>query len=133
MFGRIAREHAMHITIAGSGNVGVLAGGWLKTGHRVTFATRDVAGDKARELREQGFGVVSLNDAAASTDVIMLAVLWAAVEVTIRSLGDFAGKVLIDTTDPLKSGRELAIGFGDSGGETVARLVPSARCQSIQH
>jgi predicted dinucleotide-binding enzyme len=35
--------------------------------------------------------------------------------------------VLIDTTDPLKSGRELAIGFGDSGGEAVARLAPSAR------
>ena len=107
----------MHITIAGSGNVGrALAGGWLKTGHRVTFATRDVAGDKAGELREQGFGVVPLNDAATSTDVIVLAVPWAAVEATIRSLGDFAGKVLIDTTDPLKSGRELAIGFGDSGG-----------------
>jgi 8-hydroxy-5-deazaflavin:NADPH oxidoreductase len=128
MFGRIAREHTMHITIAGSGNVGrALAGGWLKTGHRVTFATRDVAGDKAGELREQGFGVAPLNDAATSTDVIVLAVPWAAVEATIRSLGDFAGKVLIDTTDPLKSGRELAIGFGDSGGETVARLAPSAR------
>lgn len=128
MFGRIAREYIMHITIAGSGNVGgALAGGWLKTGHRVTFATRDVAGDKAGQLREQGFGVVPLNDAATSTDVIVLAVPWAAVEATIRSLGDFAGKVLIDTTDPLKSGRELAIGFGDSGGETVARLAPSAR------
>lgn len=34
--------------------------------------------------------------------------------------------MLIDTTDPLKSERELAIGFGDSGGETVARLAPSA-------
>ena len=118
----------MHITIAGSGNVGRgLASGWLKTGHSVTFATRDAAGEKAGELRKEGFGVVPLNDAATSTDVIVLAVPWAAVEATIRSLGDFAGKVLIDTTDPLKSGRELAIGFGDSGGETVARLAPSAR------
>ena len=40
----------MHITIAGSGNVGrALAGGWLKAGHRVTFATRDVADDKTGE------------------------------------------------------------------------------------
>ena len=107
----------MHITIVGSGNVGrALASGWLKTGHSVTFATRDAAGEKAGELRKEGFGVVPLNDAATSTDVIVLAVPWTAVEATIRSLGGFAGKVLIDTTDPLKSGRELAIGFGDSGG-----------------
>lgn len=118
----------MHITIAGSGNVGrALASGWRKTGHSVTFATRDAAGEKAGELRKEGFGVVPLNDAATSTDVIVLAVPWTAVEATIRSLGVFAGKVLIDTTDPLKSGRELAIGFGDSGGEAVARLAPSAR------
>ena len=118
----------MHITIAGSGNVGrALAGGWLKMGHSVTFATRDAAGDKAGELRKEGFGVVPLNDAATSTDVIVLAVPWTAVEATIRSLGAFAGKVLIDATDPLKSRRELAIGFSDSGGETVARLAPSAR------
>ena len=118
----------MHIAIAGSGNVGrALARGWLKTGHNVTFATREPAGDKAGELRKQGFGVVPLNDAAIGTDVIVLAVPWIAVEATIRSLGDFAGKVLIDATDPLKSRRELAIGFGDSGGETVARLAPSAR------
>jgi len=118
----------MHITIAGSGNVGrALAGGWLKTGHRVTFATRDATGEKAAELRAQGFGVVPLKDAATDADVIVLTVPWAAVEATIRSLGDIAGKVLIDTTDPLTSGRELAIGFGDSGGETVARLATSAR------
>jgi predicted dinucleotide-binding enzyme len=118
----------MNITIAGSGNVGrALAGGWLKKGHNVTFATREPAGDKAGKLRKEGFGVVSLNDAATSTDVIVLAVPWTAVEATIRSVGAFAGKVLIDATDPLKSRRELAIGFGDSGGETVARLAPSAR------
>ncbi len=78
-------------------------------------------------MRAQGFGVVPLNDAATDTDVIVLTVPWVAVEATLRSLGDIAGKVLIDTTDPITSGRELAIGFGDSGGETVARLATSAR------
>ena len=118
----------MHITIAGSGNVGrALAGGWHKRGHRVTFATREPADDKAGELRQQGFGVVALNGAATGADVIVLAVPWSAVEATLKALGAFAGKVLIDATDPLKSARVLAIGFDDSGGETVARLAPGAR------
>jgi predicted dinucleotide-binding enzyme len=118
----------MNITIAGSGNVGrALARGWLKTGHSVTFAARDPVGDKAAELRKQGFGVTPLNDAASGAEVIVLAVPWSAVEATIKALGVFVGQVLIDTTDPLKSTRELAIGFDDSGGETVARLAAGAR------
>jgi predicted dinucleotide-binding enzyme len=118
----------MNIVIAGSGNVGsALADGWRKAGHGVTFATREPDGSKAMELKKKGFGVVPLNGAATTADVIVLAVPWSAVEATIRTLGSLAGKILIDTTDPLKSTRELALGFGDSGGETVARLSPGAR------
>jgi len=100
----------------------VLADGWRKAGHDVTFATREPHGAKAAELKAQGFGVVPLNGATNNADVIVLAVPWNAVEPTIKSLRPLAGKVLIDTTDPLKSTRELAVGFSDSGGETVARL-----------
>jgi len=118
----------MNIVIAGSGNVGrALAEGWRKAGHGVTFAARDPGGSKAEELKQKGFGVVPLNGAATSADVIVLAVPWSAVETTIEALGSLAGKILIDTTDPIKSKRELALGFGDSGGETVARLSSGAR------
>jgi predicted dinucleotide-binding enzyme len=113
----------MNIVIAGSGNVGrALAEGWRKAGHGVTFAMRKPDGSKVAELKQKGFGVVALNGAATGADVIVLAVPWSAVETTITALGALAGKVLIDTTDPLKSMTELALGFGDSGGETVARL-----------
>ena len=112
----------MNITIVGSGHVGrALAAGWRKGGHGVTFATREPAGDKAAALRREGFAVAPLT--AAGADVIVLAVPWMAVEATLRALGSLAGQVLIDCTDPLKSRRELAIGFDDSGGETVARLT----------
>jgi predicted dinucleotide-binding enzyme len=118
----------MNIVIAGSGNVGsALADGWRKAGHGVTFATREPDGAKAMELKQKGFGVGPLNGAATTADVIVLAVPWSAVETTMEALGSLAGKVLIDTTDPIKSTRELALGFGDSGGETVARLSPGAR------
>jgi predicted dinucleotide-binding enzyme len=70
---------------------------------------------------------VPLNGAATTADVIVLAVPWSAVQTTIEALGSLTGKVLIDTTDPIRSTRELALGFDDSGGETVARLSPGAR------
>jgi predicted dinucleotide-binding enzyme len=112
----------MNITIVGSGQVGrALGAGWRKGGHSVTFATRDPAAGKAATLRREGFGVAPLT--AAGADVIVLAIPWTAVESTLHALGPLAGKVLIDCTDPLKSRRELAIGFDDSGGETVARLT----------
>jgi predicted dinucleotide-binding enzyme len=117
----------MNIVIAGSGNVGrALADGWRKAGHGVTFASREPDGTKALELRQQGFGVMPLNGAAATADLIVLAVPWSAVETTIRALGSLTGKILVDTTDPLKSATELALGFGDSGGEAVARLSAGA-------
>ena len=118
----------VNIVIAGSGRVGrALADRWGKAGHGVTFAMREPGGSKAAELKQKGFGAVPLNSAAATADVIVLAVPWSAVESTIKALGSLTGKVLIDTTDPLKSMTELALGFSDSGGETVARLSSGAR------
>jgi 8-hydroxy-5-deazaflavin:NADPH oxidoreductase len=118
----------MNITIVGSGNVGrALALGWRRAGHDITFATREPDGAKGVQLKQDGFGVMPLNGAAIAADAIVLAVPWTAVGTTIAALGSLAGKLLIDTTDPLKSQRELAVGFSDSGGETVARLATGAR------
>ncbi|MEA2872056.1 MAG: 8-hydroxy-5-deazaflavin:NADPH oxidoreductase [Hyphomicrobiales bacterium] len=117
----------MNITIVGSGNVGrALGGGWRKAGHSVTFAARDPAGAKATELAREGFGVVP-QAGAGKADVIVLAVPWSGIEATMKVLGNLSGKVVIDCTDPLNATRELALGFNDSGGETVARLSPGAR------
>jgi hypothetical protein len=37
------------------------------------------------------------------------------------------GKIVVDATNPLTRDLELALGFDDSAGETVARLAPRAR------
>ncbi|MEA2880100.1 MAG: 8-hydroxy-5-deazaflavin:NADPH oxidoreductase [Hyphomicrobiales bacterium] len=117
----------MNITIVGSGHVGrALGGGWRKAGHSVTYAARDPAGPKAAELKREGFGVVA-QAGAGEADVIVLAVPWSGIEATMKALGNLSGKVVIDCTDPLHSTRELALGFNDSGGETVARLSLGAR------
>jgi predicted dinucleotide-binding enzyme len=118
----------MNITICGSGNVGrALAGGWRKAGHNVTFAARDLNGAKAAELKQDGYAVAPQADAAKSADVIVLATPWDATAATIRALGNLAGKVVVDATNPLTAKLELALGFTDSAGETVARLASGAK------
>ena len=117
----------MNITIVGSGNVGrALGGGWKKAGHSVTFAARDPAGAKAAELKKEGFAVAPQAE-AGKADVVVLAVPWTGIEATIGALGNLAGKVLVDATNPLTANLELALGFSDSAGETVARLARGAR------
>src|ERR1700712_1440680 len=116
------RIYSMNIIIVGSGKVGrALGEGWRKARHGVTFATREPT--KAAALQQAGFGAVPLAaNNVATNDIIVLAVPWSAVETAIKALGPLAGKVLIDTTDPHTAAGELALGFDDSGAETVARL-----------
>jgi len=117
----------MRITIIGAGNVGqALGAGWRKSGHAVTYALRAANGKSADTVTAQGFRVVAMNQ-AASADLIVLAVPWPAVAEALHAAGSLAGKVVIDATNPLTPGLELALGFADSAGETVARLAPGAR------
>ena len=117
----------MNITIVGSGNVGrALGNGWKKAGHNVTFAARDPAGAKAAELKRDGFAVAPQGE-AGKAGVIVLAVPWTGIEATVQALGDLAGRIVIDATNPLTANLELALGFSDSAGETVARLAKGAR------
>lgn|SRR5262245_43841484 len=118
----------MNIVIVGAGNVGrALGGAWRKAGHTATMAQRDPRGGKAGELRQQGFNVVGMNEAALAGDVIVLALPWTALTSAVPSLGTLAGKIVIDATNPLAPDRSLAIGHDNSAGETVARLAPGAR------
>ncbi|HLN09692.1 MAG TPA: NAD(P)-binding domain-containing protein [Xanthobacteraceae bacterium] len=115
----------MRITIIGAGNVGrALAAGWRKS-HDVSFALRAGSGKSADAVAE-GFRVVPMNQ-AASADLIVLAVPWAAVSEALQAAGSLSGKIVIDATNPLTPSLELALGLTDSGGETVARLAPGAR------
>src|SRR3954465_4778209 len=118
----------MNITICGSGNVGrALAGGWKKAGHSVTFAARDANGAKAAELKKDGYAVAPHADAAKGAEGVVLATPWDAPAATIKALGNLAGKIVVDATNPLTAKLELALGFSGSAGETVARLASGAK------
>ncbi|HEV3199191.1 MAG TPA: NADPH-dependent F420 reductase [Bryobacteraceae bacterium] len=122
----------MKIGILGAGNVGgALGGAWARTGHDVFFGVPRPKEAKMQELLK-GIGAKSragtVSEAAAASDVIVLATPWPATEEAIQTAGNLAGKVVIDCTNPLKpdfSG--LALGHTTSGAEQVAEWAQGAK------
>ena len=127
----------MKIGILGTGVVGhALGTGFVGLGHDVKMGSRDAKNEKlsawvdSAGLRASG-GIFA--EAAAFGEMIVLATLWTATESVIRLAGpkNFAGKVVIDTTNPLDLSHgmppRLSIGHTDSAGEQVQRWLPDAR------
>jgi len=84
-----------------------------------------------RELVRNAGGTAraaSSADAAASSDIVLVATPWPATRGAIEGAGPLAGKILIDATNPLLP--QLAgLEFGNttSGAEQVASWAPGAR------
>jgi predicted dinucleotide-binding enzyme len=113
----------MRIAIIGTGNVGsALAGALQRSHHTIVFGTRSPDPFEANQA--------TIVEATADAEATILAVPFAAVRDVIAVAGGFAGKVLIDATNPLGMGSRglgLAIGFSTSGAETIAAMAPDAK------
>jgi len=117
----------MKLAIIGAGNVGgTLGTAWAnKGGHEIFFGVTNPQSDKTQALLRPLGGKAhagSAAEAAAFSDVIVLTTPWQAAEAAIRSMGDLAGKIILDATNPLAmgpDGLELEIGHAISGGEKV--------------
>lgn len=118
------------IAIIGTGNVGTALGnGWAQKGHSVFFGTRDAQSDKIKALLAQTGDkaqALSLAEAVAAADVVVLTVPWAATQEIVQSL-DLSGKIVVDCTNPLKPGFELAVSGESSAGELVAEWAKGAQ------
>lgn len=94
----------MKIGVLGTGMVGqVLATGFLEHGHQVMIGTRD-PGKMSDWLDKNPKGRVgSHKETAAWADLVVLATKGSAAETVIRLCDsrDLAGKVVIDTTNPI--------------------------------
>ena len=127
----------MKIGILGTGDVGrALGHGFITLDHHVKMGSRTRNNQKAADWAQQAGPNASAGtfaQAAAFGELVVLATLGVANPEAIQSAGPeaFAGKVVIDATNPLtfSSGAppRLAISGEDSGGEQVQRLLPSAR------
>ena len=124
----------MKVGVLGSGAVGkVLAAGFLSLGHEAKIGSREP--DKLSDWVKgagKGASAGTFEEAARFGDLIVLATLGAGAENAIRLAGakNFAGKVIIDATNPLdfsKGMAQLYIGHTDSLGEQVQRWLPDAR------
>jgi predicted dinucleotide-binding enzyme len=125
------------VGVLGSGEVGRrLAAGFAGRGHDVMLGTRDPDRPELREwLSGEGARVEagSLAQAAAHGELLVLAVLGTAAEQAIADAGPdtFAGKVVIDATNPLDFSAgfppKLAVSGDDSLGERVQRALPDAK------
>ena len=121
----------MKIAIIGTGNVGgALGTRWAESGHEIVFGARDPNSDKVRAvLAEAGAhaSAVTVPEAAASSDIVVLTTPWAATESAIEAAGDLAGKIVVDCTNPLTGIQDLDIGHDTSAGEKVAEWARGAR------
>ncbi|HVO40196.1 MAG TPA: NAD(P)-binding domain-containing protein [Spirochaetia bacterium] len=101
------------IAIIGRGNVGrALNDGITKAGYETRMSGK---GPTARE-------------SAAWGDVIILAVPFGAVDAVVAELGSAVdGKTIIDVTNVLGPGGQLALGFTTSGAEQLQKKAPSAK------
>jgi predicted dinucleotide-binding enzyme len=126
----------MKIGIVGSGDVGQhLGSGFAATGHLVKIGSREPSSAKLATWKASAGPNAStgtFEEAAKFGEVVVVATLWGGTESALRlaKLENFAGKVVIDATNPLAFRENappgLALGHTDSGGEQVQRWLANA-------
>jgi 8-hydroxy-5-deazaflavin:NADPH oxidoreductase len=102
------------IGILGDGNVGgALARGLKRAGHDVRAVGKDTA---------------AIRETAGWGEVVILAVPFIALDDVVKTAGEMlAGKTVIDATNALDAGMNLAVGFTASGAEELQKKLPRSR------
>ena len=119
----------MKIAIIGAGGVGTALGrGWARKNHEICFGVRDTASAKVSAALEAvgGARAASIAEAVTWCETAVLATPWSGTEAALKAAGSFAGKALLDATNPLTPTYGLALGHTDSGGEQVQRWARDA-------
>ncbi len=121
------------VAVIGTGNVGAALGTEMALqGHDVVYGSREPLGLKALDLAGRTKGNASTArpaDAVIDANIVILAVPGMVVEEVVNQLGDLAGKIVIDATNPLVMGEPMHFTYGvaTSNGEIVQAAAPDAK------
>ncbi|HLM91228.1 MAG TPA: NAD(P)-binding domain-containing protein [Thermoplasmata archaeon] len=127
----------MKVGILGSGDVAKALGtGFITAGHTVRLGSRTPESEGLVAWKKKvgaNGSTASFSDTAQWGEMLVLATRGVENASTLQLAGPkhFAGKVVIDVTNPLimapNSPPALAVGLTDSAGEGVQRLLPGAK------
>jgi predicted dinucleotide-binding enzyme len=118
----------MNITIIGAGNMGrALVKQLSGAGHQITVTARDL--NKVRQLASEfpRTAAADAGSAVGADSVVIIATGYNDAVPALQSLGDLAGKIVIDITNPLTADyMNLTIGHSTSAAEQIAAALPGA-------
>lgn len=130
----------MKIGILGTGDVGrTLGTAFVGLGHDVRLGGREASNPKAAAwVKEVGAraSAGTFADAAAHGELLVMATFGSANPAVVEAAGPerFAGKILLDATNPLDFSQglpSLAFGHTDSAGERLQRSLPQTRVVKV--
>lgn len=118
----------MKIGIIGTGTVGqTLAKGFAAAGHEVRIGSRE-GGKLAPFTAETGIQEGSFAEVAAAAEVVVLAVKGDVAEAVVRGLAaSLAGKVLLDTTNPISGApKDGIVPYFTAANESLLQRLQAA-------
>ncbi|HUD73008.1 MAG TPA: NADPH-dependent F420 reductase [Dongiaceae bacterium] len=121
----------MRIGILGSGLMGGKLGTiFVRAGHEVIFSYARST-EKLKTLAREAKGKARAGtpaEAAAESDILLLAVHWLRCDEVLKQAGDLAGKIVVSCTLPMNADdTALVVGHDSSGAERLTRMIPKAR------
>jgi hypothetical protein len=119
----------VNIAIIGAGNVGTsLATAFARAGHSVLITSRDPEDAGAAATTSGALTVASNREAAASADVVILAIPFDSTEAVATEIRDaVAGKPVVDVSNRMAFGPTgPTIDSGPSNAERLATWLPDA-------
>ena len=120
----------MKISIIGSGQVGGTLGSRLaRLGHEIIFGVREPTGDAMKALLKKAgpnASATTIADALHKSPIVFFATPWNVVENVLDSVQNLRGKIIVDCTNPIAPGLQLALGHTTSGAEQIAQRAVGA-------
>lgn len=122
----------MKIGIVGSGHVGGTVGlRWASGRHSVVFSSRNPQSEAMQALVKQSGGkakAATVQETSEASEILLLATPWPGTQNAIEEMGDLAGKIVIDATNPLLPDLSgLTVGTTISAAEQVAGWTRGAK------